>query len=199
MNKYLIGALVVCLAALAWQWRATKKIKGERDTYKNDTEVLLGDVKKYRTKDSLSAAKVGELELTIDEFKKYIEADAELIKSLEIKNRKLQQWTGTASETVVEIETVVHDTTIIKDSIPVPVKCIDYTDQWAELHACFDDDTFRGSMKMKDSLVIVETAKMKRFLGFLWRTKKIKNKQIDIVSKNPYTTIQDVSVVTIRD
>lgn len=199
MNKYLLGALVVCLAALAWQFHAIKKVKGERDTYKNDTEVLLGEVKKYKTSDSLNAAKVGVLELTIDEFKKYAEKDAETIKTLETKNRKLQQWMATASETVVEIETIIHDTTIVRDSISVPAKCIDYHDQWTDLNGCFDDERFEGTLNMRDSLIIVETAKMKRFLGFLWKTKKVKNKQVDIVSKNPYTKIDDVKVVMIRD
>jgi hypothetical protein len=46
--------------------------------------------------------------------------------------------------------------------------------------------------------LIVETVQYKRFWGFLWKTKKIKNREIDVVSKNPATKILGVEFVTIE-
>lgn len=199
MKKYLILALGICLMAIALQRQALNKAKSERDRYKGNTETLLNDVTKYKTSDSLNAAKVGTLELTLKEFKKYHCEDNELIKELQVKNRELSQYIGTGTTTEVHIVTEVHDTTFLKDSVYIPMKCFDYKDKWIGMSGCFIGKEFTGDILVKDSLVIVETIKRKRFLGFLWKTKKIKNRQLDIVSKNPYTTIDDVEVIRIRE
>ena len=198
-QKYLFMALALCVMALALQRKALNKAKSERDRYRNNTEALLEDVTKYKVNDSLNAAKVGILELTLKEFKKYRKEDNELIKELQTKNRELSQYIGTGTTTEVHIVTEVHDTTFLKDSVYIPMKCFDYRDKWVAMNGCFIGKEFTGDILVKDSLVIVETIKRKRFLGFLWKTKKIKNRQLDIVSKNPYTSIDDISVVRIKD
>ena len=50
MKRYLIeiGVLAVCIGVGAWQWKELKDAKSERDTYRNDTKVLLGEVQKDR-------------------------------------------------------------------------------------------------------------------------------------------------------
>ena len=55
---------------------------------------------------------------------------------------------------------------------------------------------FSGTLEVRDSLLVVETVQRKRFLGFLWKTKRVKSREIDVVSKNPYTDI--VGVESIR-
>ena len=58
--------------------------------------------------------------------------------------------------------------------------------------------TFEGRLEVRDSLIIVESVKYKRFLGFLWKTNKVKNRQIDVVSKNPHTKIVGTELVVIE-
>lgn len=58
---------------------------------------------------------------------------------------------------------------------------------------------FTGTFENRDSLLVAETVKYKRFLGFLWKTSKVKDRKVDVVSKNPHTKILGVEFTTIRE
>ena len=77
MKRILIYIAIVCaLAGVVWAQHAKiDRLTGERDRYRENTDVLLGDVQTYRTRDSLSAAKVGALELRLSEVERYRAAD----------------------------------------------------------------------------------------------------------------------------
>lgn len=198
MKKYLILLCVILLATIAFQRKALENAKSERDRYKSNTEALLTDVQRYKTSDSLNAAKVGALELKNKEFKKHFAEDEELIKTLQTKNRELSQYIGTGTTTEVHIVTEVHDTTIVHDSIPYEAQKFHYSDPWVDLHGTIYDEEMDCDLSVRDSLVIVETIKRKRFLGFLWKTRKIENRQWDVVSRCPYTKIDKFEVVSIK-
>lgn len=205
MKKYLIwAAIAMVVAAVATIWvQRTKieKLTDERNRYRGNTETLLQDVETYKTKDSLNAAKVGVLELKLSEFEKYRASDAELIKTLQTKNRDLERVTTTQMETINELRATVRDSVVYLpgDTVTTVLRCVDIVEPWFELHGCATPDgQFTGAHINRDSLLIVETVQYKRWLGFLWKTKKIKNRQIDVVSKNPATKILGVEFVTIE-
>lgn len=205
MKKYLIiAAIVLAVAAVVTIWVQRSRINqltGERDKYRTNTETLLQDVSRYQTKDSLNAAKVGVLELKLSEFEKYRASDAELIKTLQAKNRDLERVTTTQMETINELRATVRDSVVYLpgDTVTTILRCVDIVEPWFELHGCATPDgQFTGTHINRDSLLIVETVQYKRWLGFLWKTKKIKNRQIDVVSKNPTTKILGVEFVTIE-
>lgn len=205
MKKYLIiAAIALAVAAVVTIWVQRSRINtltGERDKYRANTETLLQDVSRYQTKDSLNAAKVGALELKLDEFKKYRESDAALIKTLKAKNRDLERITTTQMETINELRATVRDSVVYLpgDTVTTVLRCVDIVEPWFELHGCATPDgQFTGTHINRDSLLIVETVQYKRFWGFLWKTKKIKNREIDVVSKNPATRILGVEFVTIE-
>lgn len=205
MKKYLIiAAIALAVAAVVTIWVQRSRINqltGERDKYRTNTETLLQDVSRYKTKDSLNAAKVGVLELKLSEFEKYRASDAELIKTLQTKNRELERVTTTQMETINELRATVRDSVVYLpgDTVTTVLRCVDIVEPWFELHGCATPDgQFTGAHINRDSLLIVETVQYKRWLGFLWKTKKIKNRQIDVVSKNPATKILGVEFVTIE-
>lgn len=205
MKKYLIiAAIALAVAAVVTIWVQRSRINqltGERDKYRTNTETLLQDVSRYQTKDSLNAAKVGVLELKLSEFEKYRASDAELIKTLHTKNRDLERVTTTQMETINELRATVRDSVVYLpgDTVTTVLRCVDIVEPWFELHGCATPDgQFTGTHINRDSLLIVETVQYKRWLGFLWKTKKIKNRQIDVVSKNPATKILGVEFVTIE-
>lgn len=205
MKKYLIwAAIAMVVAAVATIWvQRTKieKLTDERNRYRGNTETLLQDVETYKTKDSLNAAKVGVLELKLSEFEKYRASDAELIKTLQTKNRELERVTTTQMETINELRATVRDSVVYLpgDTVTTVLRCVDIVEPYFELHGCATPDgQFTGTHINRDSLLIVETVQYKRFWGFLWKTKKIKNREIDVVSKNPATRILGVEFVTIE-
>ena len=191
----------MAVAAAFWvQQSRIKSLTAERDKYRSNTETLLQDVKTYQTKDSLNAAKVGGLELKLSEFKKYRAEDAALIKSLQAKNRDLQRVTTAQMETINELRANVRDSIVYLpgDTVTTVLRCIEYSDKWVDFDGCIKNNTFSGKIITRDSLLITETVQYKRFLNFLWKTNKIKNRQIDVVSKNPATKILGVEFITIE-
>lgn len=202
MKKYLIlAAIIMAVAAAFWvQQSRIKRLTDERDKYRSNTETLLQDVRTYQTKDSLNAAKVGNLELKLSEYKKYRADDAALIKSLQTKNRDLQRVTTAQMETINELRANVRDSIVYLpgDTVTTVLRCIEYSDKWVDFDGCIKNNTFSGKIITRDSLLITETVQYKRWLGFLWKTKRIKNREFDIVSKNPYTKITGFEVITIE-
>lgn len=205
MKKYLIwAAIAMVVAAVATIWvQRTKieKLTDERNRYRGNTETLLQDVETYKTKDSLNAAKVGVLELKLSEFEKYRASDAELIKTLQTKNRELERVTTTQMETINELRATVRDSIVYLpgDTTTIVLKCVDISDPWFSLKGCTTPDgEFTGTHINRDSLLIVETVQYKRWLGFLWKTKKIKNREIDVISRNPHTKIMGVEYIEIE-
>ena len=202
MKKYIIlAAIIMAVAAAFWiQQSRIKSLTAERDKYRSNTETLLQDVRTYQTKDSLNAAKVGNLELKLSEYKKYRADDAALIKSLQTKNRDLQKGTTAQMETINELRAKVRDSIVYLpgDTVTTVVRCIEYSDKWVDFDGCIINNTFSGKIITRDSLLITETVQYKRWLGFLWKTKRIKNREFDIVSKNPHTKITGFEVITIE-
>lgn len=202
MKKYIIlAAIIMAVAAAFWfQQKRINNLTVERDKYRSNTETLLQDVRTYQTKDSLNAAKVGNLELKLSEYKKYRADDAALIKSLQTKNRDLQRVTTAQMETINELRANVRDSIVYLpgDTVTTVLHCIEYSDKWVDFDGCIINNTFSGKIITRDSLLITESVQYKRWLGFLWKTNKIKNRQIDVVSKNPATKILGVEFVTIE-
>lgn len=204
MKKYLIwAAIAIVVAAVATIWvQRTKieKLTDERNRYRGNTETLLQDVETYKTKDSLNAAKVGVLELKLSEFEKYRASDAELIKTLQTKNRELEAVTTAQMETITKLRATVRDSVVYLpgDTVTTVLRCIEYSDKWVDFDGCIINNMFSGKIITRDSLLITESVQYKRFLNFLWKTKRIKNREFDIVSKNPYTKITGFEVITIE-
>ena len=204
MKKYIglaVAAVVVAaIVTLIVQHGKIKHLRAERDTYQTNTQVLMEDVKRYQTRDSLNVATIGVLELKLSEFRKYRAEDAELIKSLKVKNRDLEAVTTAQMQTISELRAELKDSIIYLpgDTVERVVKCIEYRDRYLDVVGCIVDNVFSGEVVSRDSLTIVNTVQYKRFWGFLWKTKKVKNRQIDVVSKNPHTQIMGVEYIEIE-
>lgn len=204
MKRILIyTAIIGVIAAVLWgQHARIKRLTAERDKYRTNTETLLQDVERYQTKDSLNAVTVGVLKLKVSEFEKYRADDAALIKSLQTKNRDLQNVTTAQLQTIKELRGAVRDSIVYLpgDTVTTVLRCVDIADPWFELHGCATPaGEFSGTFINRDSILIAATVKYKRFLGFLWKTHKVKNRKIDAVSKNPNTEILGIEYVEIEE
>lgn len=202
MNRVLFigAALALAGCVFAFQQSRIKALREERDTYRDNTSVLMRDVEKFRVSDSLNAARAGVLELKIGEFEKYRAEDAALIERLKTKNRDLQAVTTAQMQTITELQGQVRDSIVyVNDTVVQVLRCVDIVDRWLELHGCATPaGEFSGTIVSRDSLLIASTVEYKRFLGFLWKTKRVKDREIDVVSKNPHTTIEGVEYIEIE-
>ena len=203
MKKYLIPLLflagaVLVLCIIRGQHMRIQQLTSERDRYKGNTEALLTDVEHFKVRDSLSAARVEALELTVKEFERFRSEDAALIVSLRQRNRDLASVNTTQAQTIIELSAVPRDTVIIRDSIPVKAVAVHAGDAWYDFDGLLTENEFTGTLANRDSLVLAETVKYRRFLGFLWKTRRIQERSATVVSRNPHTEILGVEHVVIE-
>lgn len=190
--------VIVALSYITVSGRRIASLKDEAARYKNNTEALLEDVERYRVLDSLSGARVESLELTVKEYERYRAEDARLIKALKAKNRDLAAVASTQTNTVIDLHTVVRDTVIIRDSVEVKAAVVHCGDPWYDFDGMLAGDKFTGELVCRDSLLVAETVRRGRFLGFLWKTGRCKDRKVDVVSRNPHTKIIGVEHVVIE-
>lgn len=199
MKKYLtisiIIAFLLILTTVVIQDRKISQLTSERDKYKHNTESLLEQTETYKVRDSLNAAKVGTLELTIKELKKYRAEDAKLAEELAGRNRDLERLSKAQAQTIIELRSAPRDTTIIIDSVRVKAKKVKCGDEWYTFEGLVTEDEFTGTMKTWDELVLTETVRYKKILW--WKTKKVKDRELEIASKNTHTEITGLEHIII--
>jgi len=194
-----VAVILAATIAFIWANRTIDRLTAERDRYKGNTETLLSDVEHYMVRDSLNAARVQSLELTVKEYERFRADDAALIKELKQRNRDLSAVNKTQSQTIIELLAVPKDTVIVRDSVLVPAVAVHCGDAWFDFDGMLTRDAFTGTLVNRDSLLIAETVKYRRFLGFLWKTNKVVDRFVDVVSKNPHTSIIGVEHVVIEE
>jgi len=213
MKKYIYTGLTLLalLFVIGWQQKRIKTIEGERNVYKQNTYNLLDIAKRYKAIDSLNVVSVGQLELKLDEVKKFRSEDMKLIESLQVDKKRLQQITTAQTQTVYELKGELKDSIIWRerfrdefskedasfDSIyRDTIKCISIKDKWFDMSGCIDVNfKFTGRFENRDSLLYVEHIIPKRFWFIKWGCKE---RRQEIVSRNPHTIITNAEFITIR-
>lgn len=197
--KPLIAVACILAAAIAFILlnQRIDRLTDEWDRYAGNTAALLSDVERYRVRDSLNAARVQSLELTLKEYERFRADDAELIRSLKQRNRDLAAVNKTQSQTIIDLRAVPRDTVVlVRDSIITPAVAVHCGDAWYNFDGLLTKDEFTGKMEHRDSLLLVESVRYKRFLW--WKTKRIKDRQLDCVSKSPHNSIIGLEYVVIE-
>ena len=197
MVKKVLGIAVVVAAILIFiQEREIRSLRAESEKYKTNTTALMEEVTHYKLRDSLNGARADALQLSIKELEKWRAEDAEIIKDLKIKNRDLSAINKAQTQTIIELRARGKDTIIIKDSIVIPAQKYSCGDFWFTFNALIIDKQMIGDLQVRDSLLLIERIKYKRFLW--WNTKKIKERSVDAVSKNPHTKIIGIERIVIQ-
>lgn len=189
MKKYLIIAIafIVLLGGIGFLIIQNRTLRTDNDRQSGNVSTLMGDVKKYRVRDSLNVVSKSELNLTLAEFKKYRADDAKLIEDLGIKNKYLESITKVSTEA--------------KDTIPAekwkPSKelpdCLEYSDKWSSITACFKDTTVMYSFRDSLALAVHRIPKYK----FLWLRWGTKGYRVEVVNFNPKSKIGYSEIVRI--
>ena len=184
----LIGIICALIIFIIIMFKQNNIISQDRDLYKRNMNSALMECVEWKTKDSLSAAKNATLNLKISELERYRINDINQINQLKKKNEELNNLIKNSSKTEIKIITQLKDTVIYKDT----VKYFNWNDNWTSVKGLIQKDTVDLNISNSDSLVISVATKYKRFLGFLWKTNKIKDQNVYVVSKNPHTTITNI-------
>ena len=200
IREILIPGIVAIAAGIVFgiMLQDNRRLAGERDAARRNAETLLGDVEVFKVRDSLNAARVQSLELSVKEFERFRAEDARLIRELKAKNRDLSAVNKTQSQTIIELRAVPRDTIVIRDSVQIPAVAVHCGDAWFDFSGVLTPDEFTGTLQNRDSLVLAESVRYRRFLGFLWKTRRVQDRRLDVVSKNPHTEILGVEHIIIE-
>lgn len=200
--------IAIAVAALALSLHEIQKLKEENIRLKGNQEALLtqrqviiAESQIYKVSDSLNAAKTSELRFTLKEYKRYRTQDLRLIEQLEIRGSNLQKVIDTQAETISVLSAKLNTYTRADTASDVSdtLKCFDYKSKWVDVSGCIDlrRDSVGLQINNRESLKVVETVTYKRFLGFLWKTNKIKSRNVDVVSENPSTIITGLDYINV--
>lgn len=169
-------------------------LKNENKRLKANQETLLDSVKSFKVSDSLKAITVGNLELSLKQFKKYHADDAILIKQL--KGQKPEVAIKPSIQTEYKIRTELKDSIIYKDTL----KTILYKSKWNYISGFINKDTINLDIINYDELLITESLQKKKFLFFRLPISIFgyKRKILNVISKNPNTKIISAEYITIK-
>lgn len=187
MNKYLIIICVVLGILSASLLSYVGKLRDERERLSGNQTALMDEVEFYKTEAGKSAASVQKLELTKSELEEHCTDLMQTIDQLNIKVKRLETASTTATETDIDISTSVRDSIIYRDTSFIKIQAIDWTDPWVKVKGTlYPDKKLELNINSVDTLIQVVHRVPKKWWFFRWGTKAIRQ---EIVSSNPHTRI----------
>lgn len=193
--------LIVIVGCVSFIYNYNKLSK-ENNLLKNNQEMLLNSNKSYKVRDSLNAVNTKLLELKMSELKKYREEDLELINDLKLSKSQLEKIISLKTETINGLKAALKDS-IVRDTVTNQIdtlKCFNYKSVWIDVDGCMHKDSVNLQVKNREKLKVIESLEKKKF----WFMKLpiwlfgYKNKQLDVISLNPNTTITNVEYISVR-
>ena len=194
MRKYLAIYAIVATAVIVV---GAKYLLKENARLENNNNALIESVKTYRTKADESAASVQVLRLKVGEYEELRAADAERIRNLKIKLKRLESASKSVTKTAVDITVPLRDTVILRDTLRLhdTVRLFRWRDSWVTVDGVIDNDSVSCSVSSVDTLHQIIHRIPRRFLFFRYGTKAIRQ---EIVSSNPHTEVVYSEVVSFR-
>ena len=187
MNKYLCIACVILAVACVSLWGVNSNLRQEKERLTGNQEALMDEVQYYQDEAGRNAASVQRLELSKAELEAYNGELTKRIEDLNIKLKRVQAATTTATQTNVEIKTIIKDTIIYRDTGMLVLPAIKWQDPWVNVDGIIKpDSTVDLSIQSVDTLFQVVHRVPKKFLFIRYGTKAIRQ---EITSSNPHTKI----------
>ena len=190
----------VLIGGIAYLADANKNLNQENKSLQTNVKTLIQGAEQYKVNDSLQAATIANLELSISEYRRYKAEDKKLLESLKTDNKRLKGIISTQTESFYEQTTLLRDSVrmlLTPDSVEVPVKIkvASFSDTWHSLNINIQGDSLNYRLSTTESLLITNHIVPKRFLFFKFGCKEVRT---EVVSKNPYVNDIQVESITIR-
>ena len=194
MRKYLAIYAIVATAVIVV---GAKYLLKENARLENNNYALIESDKTYRTNADESAASVQVLRLKVGEYEELHAADAERIRKLKIKLKRLESASKSVTKMAVDITVPLRDTVILRDTLRLhdTVRLFRWRDSWVTVDGVIDNDSVSCSVSSVDTLHQIIHRIPRRFLFFRYGTKAIRQ---EIVSSNPHTEVVYSEVVSFR-
>ena len=197
MKQYLfLIAIILFLASIAGiQQRRIRNLGAENRVLNENVSALLDRQLGYRVRDSLHAARIGMLTLTVDEYKRWREEDAILIGELRIRLKRVENIAKTATESRYSIGSIVRDTIIHYREREDTVRNFSYASSYIDLEGILKADSVAIQLQSYDTLLQVIHRVPRKFWFIRYGTQAIRQ---EIVSMNPHTRITYSELIRLK-
>lgn len=192
----LLIIIAILLALLSFARDEVKEQKALVTRYKENTISLMSDVERFKVQldneHTLSAARINQLTMALDEYKAVRNKDIGIIKQLQNDIRDLK------SATNVEI--------ISKDSVPAMVEIVNpdtisaaFTSEWIDLYCqiIVSQKTGYFEYSKKEEVKIFREIPVKKLFWGLIRLKKQKQARVTAISLDPNSEIISVEYIEV--
>lgn len=154
----------------------------ENSRLRNNNNALKGEVAMLVEYADSCSASSQVLQLRCSEYEEFRQQDAEKIRALGIKIKRLQSASKSVTRSVVTVKVPVRDTVIIRDT----VRLFRWRDSWVSVEGLLRNDSVECKVHSIDTLRQTVYRVPKKFLFFRYGTAAIRQ---HIQSSNPHTTI----------
>lgn len=194
MKKYLFIYAVLTTVVIVVGGRI---LWGEQQREKNNNQALLQSVNYYKTEAEKSAASVQILRLRCGEFEELRAADAEKIRQMGLKIRRLESAANSVTQTKLEVVVPIRDTVVIRDTVKTidTLRLFRWQDNWVTIDGVIDSDSVACTLRSVDTLHQVVYRVPRRFWFIKFGTKALRQ---HIVSSNPHSEIVYTEYVKIE-
>ena len=189
-NTVNIIIFVIACILLVYLVRVDIKEQVELEQKTKNVETLLGEIERYKAKDSANVVEIGILTLTLEQAEKY---KSELLKEAEIlriRNKDLQSILQTTSESKASYSTVIRDTIYNQDT----VRIYEYSDNYTDIRGSIEGDTIKGDVVIYDTLTVIKHVERKKFLCIRYGVKDVR---VSVKNANPNVKINNVEIIEI--
>ena len=194
MKKYLFIYAVLTTVIIVVGGRI---LWGEKQRQMSNNQALLQSVNYYRTEAEKSAASVQVLRLRCGEIEELRAADAEKIRQMGLKIRRLESAANSVTQTKLKVVAPIRDTVVIRDTVKTidTLRLFRWQDSWVTIDGVIDSDSVACTLRSVDTLHQVVYRVPRRFWFIKFGTKALRQ---HIVSSNPHSEIVYTEYVKIE-
>lgn len=181
---FLAGALILAVGMLSHR---VTRLKEQRDRYRQNSEAMLCEVRRFRVDSTTTALDSKALRLTVEEYKEYRAEDAERIKRLGIHIRNLEAAARHQVEVNAPITAPVRDTVILRDTVFKPIQAVVMSNPYINFRGIIEDGRLTAKVYIPVALNQAVWVEYKRRWIF-WR--RVKAVHQTISCDNPYVEVK---------
>lgn len=195
MSRAFLIVIIVLLLLVGGLSHRLQKACAARDRLEDNQAALLAEAEYWATENEKSASDVLRLSLTVDELRNSNKRLKETADELNIKLKRIQSASTTATETEVKVITHVRDSIVYRDSVIVPVKVFTWRDSWTDVNGVIERDSVDLLVSSVDTLTTIVHKVPHKFWFIKWGCKAIKQ---TVVSSNPHTKITYTEYIEVK-
>lgn len=192
---WLALAIVLLGGTLYWSLTRNAQNEAEIERLEGNQTTLLGEVEYYRSENGELVASVQALTMKRDEFAELLKAERRKVESLGVRIKELESIGEVGTDTDVTIEADILPPDTVYQTEPIMGR-FEWADPWVRVVGELHPDKIKAQINITDTITIVAHRKARGW--WIFRCKG-KITHYDAMSANPYTKINHIEYVELRD